>query len=143
MSKYWEKYDYDDALSRGRSNLPQIVADDDTRFEIPKIDSEVEGNRTFINSLKALMNTLHRKESHFLKFLTNELGTSANVEGQRVILQGKHSRNQIQKALERYIELYVLCATCNKPDTRLEQNDRIMMMRCEACGATQAVKALK
>ncbi len=143
MSEYWKSYDYEEALKRAREKLPQIVADDDTRFEIPKVNSEIEGNRTFINGFKALANAINRKEQHLLKFFSNELGTSANIEGNRAILQGKHPRALIQKAFERYIQLYVLCATCGKPDTKLELHDRIMMMRCEACGAQAAVKALK
>ncbi len=123
--------------------MPQLVADDDSRFEIPKVNSEIEGNRTFINGFKALAAAINRKEQHLLKFFSNELGTSANVEGNRAILQGKHTRAVIQKAFNRYVELYVLCATCGKPDTKLELHDRIMMMQCEACGASAAVKSLK
>ncbi len=143
MSEYWQKYDYEEALKRARGKLPQIVADDDTRFEIPTVNSEIEGNRTFINGFKALATAINRKEQHLLKFFSNELGTSANIEGNRAILQGKHPRSLIQKAFNRYIEMYVLCGTCGKPDTKLEIQDRIMMMRCEACGATAAVKSLK
>lgn len=142
MSKFWEKYDYSDALDRARSLLPEQLVGD-SRFDMPKIDANIEGNRTFVKNFKEVAGLLNRKEGHLLKFLTNELGTSGNVEGSRAIFQGKHTRAQIQKSLERYVDNYVFCSTCGKPDTKLELSDRIMMMRCEACGASQAVKPIK
>ena len=142
MSKYWETYDYKDALHRARDLAPEIKSSDD-RFEIPRIQSNIEGNRTFLRNFFEIANFLNRKPTHFLKFLTSELGTSGNVDGNRIIFQGKHTRMQIEKALNRYVEQYVLCQTCGKPDTRLEIQDRILMMRCDACGASQAVRPIK
>lgn len=142
MSKYWKTYNYDNALKRARDLSPGIISSDD-RFDIPKIQSNIEGNRTFLRNFFEIANFLNRKSTHFLKFLTNELGTSGNVDGNRIIFQGKHTRMQIEKALNRYVEQYVLCQTCGKPDTRLEIQDRILIMRCDACGASQAVRPIK
>ncbi len=141
-SKFWEEYNYDEALDRALKLVPESIRGD-SRFEIPKINSSIEGNRTFFKNFKEIANFLNRKESHLLKFLTTELGTNGNVEGQRAIFQGKHGKMQISKAIDRYLKNYVFCATCGKPDTVLELKDRIIIMRCEACGATQAVRPIK
>jgi translation initiation factor 2 subunit 2 len=142
MSKYWNDYNYSQALERARKSLPETLVGD-SRFDMPITDANIEGNRTFFKNFKEITNLLNRKESHMLKFMTNELGTSGNIEGNRVIFQGKHTRTQIQKALERYVANYVFCATCGKPDTKLQLLDRILIMRCDACGASQAVKSIK
>ena len=91
---------YSQILERAKDQLPEIIQDDN-RFVIPDVESSVEGNRTFFRNFREIYSTLNRSEHHFLKFFTNELGTSGNVEGPRAIFQGKHSRFQISKLLDR------------------------------------------
>ena len=88
------------------------------------------------------MTTLNRSESHFLKFFTNELGTSGNIEGTRAVFQGKHSRVQLAKLVDRYVKDYVLCPECGKPDTKFIQQNRVELMKCDACGSRSAVRSI-
>ncbi len=132
---------YEELLTRAKSNLPNVKGSDD-RFIIPAIDSEIQGNRTFFRNFKEIVQTINRPETHFLKFLTNELGTNGNVEGHRAIFQGKHPRFQLTKLLDRYLKDYVYCSECGKPDTRFITQGRITMMKCDACGATTAIRPI-
>ncbi|MHA2503493.1 MAG: translation initiation factor IF-2 subunit beta [Candidatus Kariarchaeaceae archaeon] len=143
----WEKYEknqdeiYADVLSRVKSQLPEISGSDD-RFIIPDVESTVEGNRTFFRNYRDIVTTLNRSESHFLKFFTNELGTSGNIEGTRAVFQGKHSRVQLAKLVDRYVKDYVLCPECGKPDTKFIQQNRVELMKCDACGSRSAVRSI-
>ena len=137
-----EMEEYLKMLDRARSQLPEKVFQD-VRFEPPKADSIIEGNRTFIRNFREIVHALNRDPNHLLKFFTLELGTAGTIEGNRAIFQGKHSRHFINQLLERYIKNYVICSECGKPDTQLITRDRIMMLRCEACGAVSAVPQMK
>lgn len=143
----WENYNknqdkvYDSILQRAKLQLPEISISD-SRFVIPQIDSRVEGNRTFFRNFKEVINTLNRPDPHFLKFLTNELGTSGNIEGTRAIFQGKHPKLQISKLLDRYVKDYVICSVCGKPDTKFISQGRVNMLKCDACGAQTNLRSL-
>ncbi len=132
---------YEQILGRAKDSLPELAVSDN-RFVIPELASEVQGNRTFVSNFKEITGTLNRPDSHFLKFLTNELGTNGNVEGNRAVFQGKHSSFQLKKLFKRYLNDYLICPECSKPDTRFIQQGRITMMKCDACGATTSIRSL-
>jgi len=39
-----------------------------------------------------------------------------------------------------YLQDYVLCPTCESPDTRVTKENRIAFLVCEACGAKSTLK---
>ncbi|MHA1686212.1 MAG: translation initiation factor IF-2 subunit beta [Candidatus Heimdallarchaeaceae archaeon] len=133
---------YEELLARARKQLPEKVFET-SRFEIPKIRSTIEGNKTFIINLREILERINRDENHFLKFMAGELATSVTVEGTRAVFAGKHAKVTLQNLLERYVKEYVICNECKKPDTILITQDRITYKRCEACGAFSAVKPLR
>jgi translation initiation factor 2 subunit 2 len=65
------------------------------------------------------------------------------MEGARAVFAGKHAKVTLQNLLERYVKEYVMCGECEKPDTSLVIEARIMRKRCDACGASTAVKPLR
>lgn len=79
---------------------------------------------------------------HVLKYLLRELGTSGNVEGNRAILQGKFTHYVINDRIKEYVDNFVMCHECNRPDTIIIREDRIDMLKCSACGARAPLKSL-
>ncbi|MCG3225733.1 MAG: translation initiation factor IF-2 subunit beta [Candidatus Heimdallarchaeota archaeon] len=134
--------EYDKLLDRARGQLPEKVFEK-SRFEIPKILSVIEGNKTFITNIREVLSTINRDENHFLKFMAGELATSVVMEGARAVFAGKHAKVTLQTLLERYVKEYVMCGECDKPDTSFVIETRIMRKRCDACGASTAVKPLR
>ena len=47
--------------------------------------------------------------------------------------------------VRRYVNEYVLCNSCKSPDTLLDRDSatRIMFLRCQQCGASRTVSAIK
>ena len=45
--------------------------------------------------------------------------------------------------IKSYVEDYVICSECGKPDTRLVKDDRVMILRCDACGSHRPVRKRK
>ena len=133
---------YEELLNKAYEKLPKIEKYSD-RFEIPAVETAIQGNQTIIKNFSQVCETLRRDPKHLLKFLTKELATPANFDGSRAILQTKIPQNLIQKKLETYIKEYVLCKECNRPDTKLTKEDRITFLKCEACGAKTSAKSIK
>jgi hypothetical protein len=49
----------------------------------------------------------------------------------------------VNKKLDEYVNRYVICKECKRPDTKLVKEDRISFLKCEACGAKSSIKAIK
>ena len=113
------------------------------RFEIPPVDSFVQGTKTIVKNFSALLKVISRNEKHFVKFLTKETATAASVdESGRLILNGKFYAQQVNDLVKSYVKQFLLCPECNRPDTKVVEKKGIKMLKCEACGAISAVKGL-
>ncbi|WP_276301637.1 translation initiation factor IF-2 subunit beta [Halorussus lipolyticus] len=126
---------YDDHLERAMDEAPEIQGNGD-RFDVPEADVRQEGNVTVYENFQDTLDRLGRDEDHVLKFLQDELGTSAHIdESGRARLTGEFGQRRIEDAIEEYTDEYVLCPECGLPDTRLEREQGAVLLRCEACGA--------
>lgn len=112
------------------------------RLEIPSPKVIIQGNRTFITNFTDIINSIRRDPKHLAKFLFRELAKPGHVDGNRLILQGKVIRSLVEKKIEDYIKEFVYCKECNRPDTNLVKEDRIVFMKCEACGAKQVIRRI-
>lgn len=129
-----ESKSYEDMLKSAMKSLPKKI-EEKKRFEIPAIDSFAQGNKTIVKNFGEILSALRRDEKHLSKFLFKQLATPGNIEGGMLILQRKVQSSMLQKKLEDYVKEYVFCKVCGEPDTLLVKEDRIMFMKCEACGA--------
>lgn len=131
--------DYEALLDRAIENLPDIETTD-ARFVIPDPKVFIEGKTTVLDNFGQIVSVLNRDPDHLMKYLTRELGTAGKIEGARAIFQGKFPSNVIKSNIDAYADEYVICSECNRPDTQLVKMDRVMMMKCAACGAHRPVK---
>lgn len=134
--------DYESLLNKAYEKLPKTEEQKD-RFQVPLVETMIQGNQTIIKNFSQIAEALRREPSHILKFLAKELATPAGLDGTRAILQAKFSQKIIQQKIETYVIEYVFCKECKRPDTRLVREDRITILKCEACGAKSPVKAIK
>jgi translation initiation factor 2 subunit 2 len=132
-------YDYETLLKRARSQLPEITSKRE-RLEIPKLHYSVIGMRTMIHNFKDIAEALNRDPQHLLKFLTSELATAATIQESKVIFQGKFPKETLERLIQRYMETFVVCPVCKRPDTRIVKEKRLSFLVCEACGAKSSVR---
>ena len=111
------------------------------RFDIPKVTGHIQGNKTIISNFSAMCSLLRRLPEQLLKYLQRELATPAEIKGGRLELGRKISSMQINEKIVRYCQDFVLCKECGKPDTQLMKENRVLFMKCTACGAKHPVKA--
>jgi len=127
--------DYEQQLDDALSATPDIQGSED-RFTIPDPDVRQEGNATVYENFQATVDRLDREPESVLKFLQNELGTSAHIdERRRARLTGEFTARRIGDAIEAFADAYVRCPECGLPDTRLEHEQGAEMIKCTACGA--------
>ena len=131
--------DYDNMLDELYTNLPEKEKTE-ARFEIPKVNSFYEGNKTIIPNFTALAEKLRRKKEHIMKFLSKELASPCFLDGDRLIVQRKVLNTLINKKIEEYVKFYVLCPICKRPDTKICDEAGVKLMICEACGAKDPVR---
>lgn len=131
--------DYEEQLDRAMEQKPDI-AGSESRFEVPEPDVRGEGNVTVYENFQATLDLLDRDEDHVLKFLQNELGTSAQIdESGRARLTGEFRQRRVEAVLDEYVDTYVTCPECGLPDTNIETENGTERLHCEACGARSAV----
>jgi len=131
---------YKELLERAQSKLPKKVKSKE-RFEIPKTAGRIEGNKTIITNFLQISNSLHRDPKQILKYLQRELATPGSIDGQRLVLGRKINSKLINEKITKYASDFVLCKDCKKPDTQLLKEERVLMLKCTACGAKHPVKA--
>lgn len=135
------KYNYEELLKRARSQIPEVVSKRE-RLELPRINLSVIGMRTIVYNFKEVAEALNRDPQHLLKFLTREMATAATMQEARVIFQGKFSRETLERLIRRYMESFVTCPVCKRPDTKIVKEKRLSFLVCEACGAKSSVRQL-
>ncbi|TQD24076.1 translation initiation factor IF-2 subunit beta [Methanolobus vulcani] len=131
--------DYEALLDRAIANLPDMETTD-ARFVIPEPKIMVEGKTTILDNFNNIADVLNRNPDHVMKYLTREMGTAGKIDGLRAVFQGRFSKEQIKSNIEAYVEEFVMCSECGRPDTQLTKMDRIMVLKCAACGAHRPVK---
>ncbi len=111
--------EYENLLKQAYSNITEKTESSE-RFVVPEAKAYVEGKTTVLENFSEIVSKVRRDPDHLMKFLLGELGTSGKIDGNRAIFNGKF-----------------------KPDTRLVKDDRVMQLRCDACGSHRPVRKRK
>ena len=131
---------YEDLLDKIYKNLPERVTQKE-RFEYPTFDAFAEANKTVIKNFNVVVDKLRRDKSLLLKWLSRELAVPITEDGDRVILQRRTHSDILNKKLEEFIQKFVVCKECKKPDTHISDVGHGMkQLICEACGARNAIR---
>ena len=133
-----KKEAYEKLLNRAKSVM-LINNVSKERFQPPSPSSSISGNRTILHNFKEISDVLVRDQSHLLKFLSGELATSGIIEGGRAIFQGKFEQRTLTRLINLYIDKYVICPVCSRPDTHIVKENRLFFKKCDACGAKSSI----
>ena len=129
---------YEELLEKALKNVKISV--ERKRFEIPKAIVERAGQKTIIRNFSEIAKVFRRDEKHIEKFLLKELATNGMIKEDTLILQGNLPKEIIQRKIEEYAKIYVICKECKQADTKLVKEGRIYFLQCEACGARNPTK---
>lgn len=118
-------------------------SEDGERWSYPEPRSIVEGKTTILENFSDIVSALRRDQDHLMKYLLSELGTAGKIDGSRAIFNGKFEDSLFSPMIRGYVDDYVICSECGKPDTRLFKDDRVLLLKCEACGSHRPVRKRK
>ncbi|MBR9690996.1 translation initiation factor IF-2 subunit beta [Candidatus Woesearchaeota archaeon] len=130
--------DYKKLLQKARKELPENVGKGE-RFVVPKVTGHIQGNRTIVSNFMQIAQTLRRNQDHLLKFVNRELATMGEIKKSAVIFNSKIPSQRLNDKIQEYVDNFVICKTCNKPDTKISKESNVTIMACQACGARHNV----
>lgn len=133
---------YEALLKKAYSNVTE-QSESTERFTVPDARVYIEGKTTILENFAEIADVVRRDQDHLMKYLLGELGTAGKIDGTRAIFNGKFESSLINGLVKGYVDDYVICSECGKPDTRLFKDDRILMLKCEACGSHRPVRKRK
>ncbi|MBI4439810.1 translation initiation factor IF-2 subunit beta [Candidatus Woesearchaeota archaeon] len=131
--------DYTALLKKVREKLPESSTLRE-RFEVPKVLGHIQGNRTIVSNFPQIAQALGRDQHHMLKFILKELATPGDLKKTGLLFGAKIPASRINDKIRLYADRFVLCPECGKPDTKLEKEGPVTMLKCAACGAKHPVK---
>ena len=132
--------DYEKLLERAREGLEDVMQNAE-RFSPPEPEILHEGSKkTIIRNFSEIIDALRRDENHLYKFLLQELGTAGSVDKRRLVLQGRVPEKKIKERIKLYIDTFIVCQECNRPDTSFLRTGRTLNLHCEACGAKRPIR---
>lgn len=132
---------YEDLLNEAYTKIKPVESKID-RFEIPKVEGHIEGVKTIVTNFKQICGYVRREPEHLLKFLQRELATPAVIRGDRLILTRKISSSLINEKIASYVQQYVICKECKKPDTEIRKEGEFHFIHCLACGAKKSISKI-
>jgi translation initiation factor 2 subunit 2 len=130
---------YETLLNEAYSKV-KIVEGSGGRFEVPAVEGFFEGKKTIITNFFQIVAHLRRDSEHLQKFLLKELATQGQIEGERLILNNKIPSKKINPKIEQYVNEFVLCQECKKPDTQIIKEGKQNLIHCLACGAKHPIQ---
>ena len=133
------KADYESLLKRIEKNISKDTKDTQ-RFELPTVEITWEGKKTILRNFGDFPKALRRNTNIILQYLSKEFAVPAERVGEKAIFVGKRDPDDFTRLFKIYLKDYVECPTCTSPDTKVEKENRISFLICEACGAKSTIK---
>lgn len=135
-------FNYADLLRDAKEKLPKGVTEEE-RFKIPEVDIFIEGKTTVVKNFMDIVESIRREPADLMAFLQRELGAPGNIDARRAIFKSRLGVKQLEARIQAYVNTYVMCSECKRPDTHLSKDGRIDILECEACGARRPIGARK
>ena len=134
------KTDYEKLLKRIQDSVSAKKTDTGERFELPAPNVMWEGQRTIFRNFLDFAKKLRRDPDKVLQYLSKEFATPAERSGEKAIFVGRREPHDFVNLFSIYVKDYLECPTCKSPDTKIERENRITFLVCEACGAKSSLK---
>ncbi|MFA5106300.1 MAG: translation initiation factor IF-2 subunit beta [Candidatus Micrarchaeia archaeon] len=132
--------EYEKLLDKAYSQLPEKATQTE-RFEMPYAESHLQGTKTIIRNIDVIASKIRRDGQLLSKYFSKELAVPATYANGKLTLHGKFSDRAINEKLTNFVNAYVLCKECKKPDTKLiEGAHGVKSLLCEACGARSPIR---
>lgn len=116
-------------------NIPKSINDPSYRYKRDIIKIEIQnsnGGITKLSNIEIISNQLGCQVNDILKFLKKKINTST-IEKNGIFLKKIETQDNIEKIIEDFIKIEILCPKCNNPEFNVESGKKIIKI-CKACG---------
>ena|SRR5438128_8185636 len=118
------------------------------RYKRPVIKVAISGHgrntHTLITNLEQIAKAIHRDSSYILKYLAYEKNLVVKKYKDDIAITGEYDVGTLEQYLDDFIEVYVICANCNLPETNFTKNeDDCLVYTCNSCSYCYTYPATK
>jgi translation initiation factor 2 beta subunit (eIF-2beta)/eIF-5 len=116
-----------------------ILFDDNYRYKISTIEISYvfkKGTQiTILDNFEIFCSQLMFNKETLLKIIGKTLSCKSGVDKlNNYYLQGKYDKEHIKSIIYSFIQNYLLCTNCDKPEINLKHKNNKIKQRCRACG---------
>lgn len=130
---------YYNLLNKAMDALNRSKEDETERLKLG-LSVVRKSKKTYINIVD-IAKQLNRQPEHLAHYLTKSLFGEGNInkEGQ-LVLNGSFLQSAVEKVLRQFIELYVVCKSCESvDDTYIARENKLYFLKCDKCKASRCV----
>jgi len=132
--------DYEQMLERGKKALPEVATATE-RFVVPNVTGHLEGNKTVISNFLQIASILRRTPEHLLKYISRETAAKGEIKKQLLLFNTKIPSAKLNEKIQQYVDEFVICKECGKPDTKIYKEGIVTFIKCQACGAKHSINS--
>ncbi len=114
------------------------------QMPIPIVKHQGAGNglETYIDNLYEISIAIKRPEIYIIKYLGIKLGsnTRKNKHSDKYILNGRYSKEDILNYIKEFINIFVLCQRCERPETDIIFKKNKLKKICNSCAHLEKIK---
>lgn len=102
------------------------------------------GKKTIWLNFQKTCDVLNRDIEHVKLFFLHELCTQGSLNGQKcLIIRGRYRQDAVINLLTKYINGFVKCKICDKPNTKLIREQRLTRLQCLDCQSIRTVETVR
>ncbi|KAI4291381.1 translation initiation factor 2 subunit 2 [Pancytospora philotis] len=130
---------YHTLLTAAFEALNKTGEEEQSRIKLP-LQVLRKSRKTFINVVE-VATRLHRQPEHLAHFISKSLFADGTINKDgSLVLPGAFLQSNVERALRNFIEIYVVCKSCDSvDDTEIVKESKLFFLRCERCKARRCV----
>ena len=114
---------------------------------LPNMDIEIESNRLYWKNVECFLKLINRCPDHFLNFLKYEFNnkdinwlSALSIKDGLIIHQKYPKLKALKDMINKYIEIFVICSSCNSYNTLLNKFiSKKYQFICSDCGMNKCI----
>jgi translation initiation factor 2 subunit 2 len=148
MTEIEKDYPYTDLLRRLKHlQHPNGEDEEGAKRKLPAIMlAKIGTKKTMFATFPQICKEMQRDLQHVMSYFVAELACEGSLDSQeRLVLKRRCLPQEIESVLRKYVENYVQCRTCKKPDTVLTRDPvlRLQFLECQRCHSKTSVASIQ
>jgi len=114
------------------------------RYKMSEIILTTEGKnqntRTIIKNYGMICKELKRDQELLSVFFSHQLCLRTNIgQNHELIIFKECDKPTLQETLKEYIKHFIMCKSCNNPETKILSDSKMLGLSCSACGSVSEI----